>query len=161
YFVQQELPIDWVQSELGDEHEHTDEVITPDQAGPVLPEPNDTLATATATGLRSATPGTFIAHGAIGDNPNVAPTLDVDLYRFQLNAGDPVHIGIDADTFAIASGLDANLQVFDAAGRQVASNDGDSGSSNDPQLNFIATTTGTYYVGVAGFVNFLYNPTVA
>src|SRR5262249_25947517 len=60
----------------------------------------------------------------------------------------------------VGSGLDANLRVFDAAGNQVASNE-DFDGALDPRLDFLAKDAGTYYVGVAGFINYRYIPAVA
>ncbi len=156
YFVRQDLPPGWVQT--GPEDHHHDVTITPAQAGPAPPERNDTLATAVATGLSSTSPGTYVVRGAIGDNKKVDPALDVDLFRFQLNAGDAVHIDIDAVAFG--STLDGVLRVFDASGLQVAANDDTVGDSDDPHVEFVARTSGTYYVGVSGFANGFYNPSV-
>lgn len=156
YFVQPDLPLGWAQAESEDGHD--DPLLRPEDCGAVAAERNDTMATALATGLNSAQPGRFTACGTVGDNPRVADALDVDLFRFQLNAGDMVHIDVDAEPFG--STLDGVLRVFDAAGIQVASNEDPIGDGEDPHLEFVARTSGIYFVGVSGFGNGEYNPAV-
>src|SRR5262249_21916269 len=156
YFVQQDLPLGWIETDPA--AASADPVVKPADTGPAPRERNDTLATAIATGLNSATPATYIAQGVIGDNKHVAPTLDVDMYRFQLSAGDMARIDIDA--FAFASPLDSVLRVFDATGVQVTGNDEPVAGVGDAHLEFVAKTTGTYYVGVSGLANGQYDPAV-
>jgi hypothetical protein len=108
YFVQQELPLRWVQT-APQAVEH-DEVITPAQCGPTPLERNDAIPTAIPTGLSSAAPGTYIACGVIGDNNYHA--LDVDMFKVQVNAGDVLQVDIDAAAFG--SPLDSILRIFDA-----------------------------------------------
>ena len=79
YFVRQALPAFWVQT--APKAPEPDETITPAQCGPRPAERNDTIANAIATGLSSATPGTYLASGEIGDNNY--HELDVDLFRVQ------------------------------------------------------------------------------
>ena len=153
YFVQQELPLDWVQT-APNEIRH-DVIIRPADAGQTPAERNDTLATAVATGLSSATPGTYIVAGEIGDNNH--RVLDVDLFRVQANAGDVIRVDVDAEAFD--SPLDATLRLFDAAGIQLTAST-DVGDVSDPYFEFIAKTTGTYYVGVSGHANADYDPAV-
>jgi hypothetical protein len=51
-------------------------------------EANDTLATATPTGIGTDKVVTFVGQGQIGDNESLAtPSSDVDLFEVQLNAG--------------------------------------------------------------------------
>jgi hypothetical protein len=154
YFVQEALPSNWVQTApAADVH---DDVITPDQAGPTAKEKNDTLATAAATGLSSAAPGRYTATGEIGDDNFQA--LDVDLYKVQLNAGDQLDADVDAAAFG--SPCDSVLRVFDATGRPLAADDDAIGGGTDSHLQYVAQTTGTYYVGVSCFVNGLCDPLV-
>lgn len=126
----------------------------------VLAEPNDTIPFAIASNLSSTNPGTFNNAGVIGDNPNVASGLDVDFIQFQLNAGDQITIDIDAAQ--LGSSLDSILRLFDATGNQLAVSDDSPAPgetfSLDSYLDFTATTSGTYYVGVSGYSNFSYNP---
>src|SRR5205085_3286632 len=95
-------------------------------------------------------------HGQIGDNNYKG--LDVDLYKVQLNAGDQVSADIDAVAFG--SSLDTILRIFDASGRPLAADDDAIGGGTDSHLEFVATSAGTYYLGVSGFVNGLYDPLV-
>jgi len=155
YFVQQELPLGWIQSEE-EEEPHEIDVIPPDLSLPLVAERNDTIPTATATGLSSASPGTYIARGVIGDNKKVLDTLDVDLFQLQLNAGD--RLTVDIDTFEFGSELSAMLRVFDASGVMLLAHDG--GGPAGPHGEFVAKTSGQYYLGVGAFANGLYNPFV-
>ena len=154
YFVQQVLPLDWVQTAPAEER--IDEVLQPADCGPAPRERNETLVTAVATGLSSAAPGRYTARGEIGDNNY--HELDVDLFRVQVNAGDMIRVDVDAEAFD--SSLDGTLRLFDAAGLQVACST-DVGDSSDPYLEVIAKATGTYYVGVSGHANADYDPAVA
>ncbi|HAG81297.1 MAG TPA: hypothetical protein DCL61_09010, partial [Cyanobacteria bacterium UBA12227] len=125
--------------------------------------PGDTLATALNSGLSSANPGTFNLSSQIGNNPHVSPRSDVDMIAFQLNAGGRVTIDIDANQNG--SPLDSVLRIFDSNGNQLAFSDDNAapgeGASLDSYLNFTATQAGTYYVGVSGYWNHNYNPSVA
>ncbi len=128
----------------------------------VLAEPNDTIPFALDSGLSSTSPRPFKDEGAIGDNPNMAPGLDVDFIKIQLNAGD--RLKVDIDTNQITSALNSVLRLFDSAGNQLAFNDdatasGES-SSLDSYIEFAATVSGTYYVAVSGSGNSSDNPSV-
>lgn len=135
-----------------------------DPTDPILRRPNDTIPQAIETGLSSANPDTFSLAGAeIGNNTrNPNPPLDVDMFQFQLDAGDRVRIDIDAND--IGSSLDSVLQVFDESGFfQAFSESGQGpgeGFSNDPYLEFTAPTSGNYYAAVSGSPNYSYNPFV-
>jgi serralysin len=118
-------------------------------------EPNDTIALASDTALVGGQSGTFNTSGAIGDNSNIAAGLDVDLYKLQLNANDRVFVDIDARS--ISSSLNPVLNLFDATGNSIQL-----GiplfAPIDPTIDFIVSTSGTYYVGVSGLDNIDYNP---
>ncbi|HZN32855.1 MAG TPA: PPC domain-containing protein, partial [Pirellulaceae bacterium] len=154
YFVQQQLPLAWIQAEEVEPHEI--EVIPPDASLPLVAERNDTISMATATGLSSATPGTYIARGTIGDNKRIDPLLDVDMFQVQLNAGD--RLRIDVDTWEFGSELASMLRLFDASGAQLLGHDG--GGPAGPFLEFVAKADGLYYAGLASFANGLYDPFV-
>ncbi|HVK10924.1 MAG TPA: pre-peptidase C-terminal domain-containing protein, partial [Gemmataceae bacterium] len=158
YFVRGDLPGGWLQTGLDHGHGHDDEVVTAADAGPPAAEPNDTLATAVPTGLVAGAPGTFKATGGIGDRADLYVPLDVDLYRFQAQAGDRVRVDVDAEAFH--SAMDGVLRVFDANGLQLASNADRAAEAKDPVVEFIAPATGTYYAGVSGFANAQYDPAV-
>ena len=119
YFVRQSLPTFWVQT--APKTPEPDITITPAQCGPAPSEKNDTIPTAIATGLSSAAPGNYIARGQIGDGGQ--KELDVDLFRVQVNAGDLLHVDVDAEAFG--STLDSALRIFDSNGRPVACDDDD------------------------------------
>ncbi|WP_168215697.1 fibronectin type III domain-containing protein [Roseimaritima ulvae] len=91
-------------------------------------------------------------------------SLDVDLFRIDLVAGQTVTIDVDAeqdDTGAYISGLDSYLRVFDSAGMELANNStgtssndssqlGYYGPQRDSYLSFQAPTSGHFYIGVSG-----------
>ena len=120
---------------------------TPPAATPT-PDAGDTLAAAFAV------TGTSRLAGTVGDGS--AGSRDVDLYRVSLRAGQTFVIDIDARSLATPSRLDSFVRVFDASGRQVAYND-DAQGSLDSFLTFVPRVTGTYFVGVSGFLNYRYN----
>ncbi|MDJ0678002.1 MAG: pre-peptidase C-terminal domain-containing protein [Calothrix sp. MO_167.B42] len=131
--------------------------------GSATDEPNDTISQAIATNLSSANPGSILLSGVIGNNPNIPPTSDVDIYELQLEAGDRVTIDIDANEFA--SSLDSILRLFDSNGNEVAVSD-DTPAPGEPfsldsYIDFSAPITDNYYVGVSSFANFGYSPLIA
>jgi len=117
-----------------------------------LSDAGDTLATATAVAVVT---GDVRLAGRIGDNRYGAK--DVDFYRVSLQAGQQFVIDIDARSLAGSSTLDSYVRLFDASGRQLASND-DFGGSIDSYLVYTAPTAGTYFVGVSGYGNAAYTP---
>jgi Tol biopolymer transport system component len=127
-----------------------------------LETPGDTLSTALNSGLSSAHPGTFNLNAQIGDNRNVGANSDVDMVAFQLDAGSRVTIDIDARVNG--SNLDSMLRLFNSSGQQLAHSDDTPAPgetfSVDSYLDFTAQQTGTYYVGVSGYSNSRYNPSV-
>ncbi|MCC0177135.1 DVUA0089 family protein [Waterburya agarophytonicola K14] len=116
-------------------------------------EPNDIIADANDTGVSSEGTRNTVIEGTID------PNSDVDLYRFQANAGEGVIIDIDADEFS--SGLDPILRLFDGSGNELAVSDDNPApgedSSLDSYLTFIPDISGDYYVGVSSFSNFNYD----
>ncbi|MEQ9481247.1 Ig-like domain-containing protein [Coleofasciculus sp. F4-SAH-05] len=100
--------------------------------------------------------GSFFESREIGDNPNFAPGLDIDLYKIQVNAGELLTVDIDAQVNG--STLDSYLRLFDANGNQLAANDDADG--RDSALSLFAPTTGTYYVGVSSEGNEIYDPRI-
>ena len=124
-------------------------------SSPLAPEPNevnDTIPTATQTGLSSDNFGTVSFSGAIGDNPNVDPELDVDLFEVQLDQGDRLIVDIDAR--AIGSSLYSTLRLFNSSGDEVAEND----DYGDALIDFTASASDTYFIGVSGDFNIFYDP---
>lgn len=119
-------------------------------------EPNDTLATAEPVVFTASGSATF--RGArIGDGLHGA--LDVDLYRLDLPRGGLIRAEVVARRLAVPSNLDSYLRLFDAQGNELSSNDEFFGP--DALIDYFVPTGGTYYVGVSGFPNDAYNPTVA
>jgi hypothetical protein len=116
-------------------------------------EPNDTIPEATETGIGLGDHETFIAVGFIGDNPNIAPELDVDLVAFELDAGDRATITV-SDPNAGGTYDTHTVQLFDSSGAALSS------SGIDGGLDFIAGAGGTYYAGVSGALNSEYDPAV-
>ncbi len=119
-------------------------------------EPNDVLV--------QAVPITFNASGAatlsglrIGDG--LQSTRDVDLFRIDLPRGGLITAEVIAKRLPVASTLDSYVRLFDAFGQQIAANDQFFGQ--DSYLDFFVSTGGTYYIGVSGFGNANYTPTIA
>ena len=136
------------------EKSRTPVIVAPPSDILTIDEPNDTIPEAVDTGLDSS--GTFTDSGFIGDNPSVVPTNEVDLLKFQLDAGDRVTIDIDAQV--LGSPLDSRLRLFDSAGNEVAANDDSDGL--DSFIDFTASVSDTYYAGVSSYDNFGYDPFV-
>jgi subtilisin family serine protease len=118
-------------------------------------EPNDTLPTAIAVPPAS---GRVALEGTIGDGP--ASIRDVDLYKVSLAAGQSLTADIDAKKLPGGSTLDSFIRIFSATGQQLASYDDDGGSA-DSYARFVAPSAGDYIIGVSGFGNGSYAPTVA
>ena len=128
-------------------------------------ESNDDLDSAVGVNLNGL-PGTFVGNqGRIGDNPNllVDADADVDLFKLNLSAGDTVTVDTDSDAYATP--VNTYLRVFDSDGNQLVVNDNGAAPGEDPStdsyIEFTAPADGDYYVGVSGFGNFFYDPTLA
>ena len=120
-------------------------------------EPNDSLATATPTGLTSdeaATLGTAVFAAFLGDG--AAGALDVDLYSFVGETGDTITADIDASQ--AGSSLDPILRLFDSGGSLLAVNDDTHGL--DSFIQYVLPSADDYYVGVSGYNNIAYDPNV-
>ncbi|MEL7334428.1 MAG: PPC domain-containing protein, partial [Cyanobacteria bacterium J06560_2] len=132
---------------------------------------NDTLETAVDTGL-SADNSSVTIDGSIAirwrneDEQKADNTEDVDLYSFELAAGESVSIDADSVPFelgGVSQVTAPTLRVFDAAGNELAMGVSDltNGIVSDPEtLTFTATEAGTYYVGVSQYLNDNYDPMV-
>ncbi|MEM9217856.1 MAG: TIGR03118 family protein [Cyanobacteria bacterium P01_F01_bin.150] len=131
-------------------------------------ESNDTIATATLVSLSPDMPHA-IATGSINfdfeNNRDVDATEDVDLYAFELAAGDTIQL--DVDTAGDGSIDLAELILFDSEGNGLAfgsfSNPGpdDAFASFLPYIEFTAVEAGTYYAGVSSTFNVAYDPFTA
>lgn len=128
-------------------------------------EQNDTIATATATGL-TADSATVTINGEISGNffdsdlsLRTDETEDVDMYSVELAAGDVLRI--DTDAQQVGSEADTLVRLFDAEGNALAQNDDaaapdelfNEGIGFDSYLEYTADTAGTYYVGISTFSN--------
>ena len=124
-------------------------------------EDNDTLATATDSGIVPGVNSIFTGNGNIGDSS--FGDNDVDIIELELTARSVLRADIDADL--LGTGFDGILRLFDASGTEIASSDDDPAPgevvTDDPYIEFTIPTSGTYYLGVSGFSNFFYDPTTA
>ncbi|MEM7061673.1 MAG: pre-peptidase C-terminal domain-containing protein [Cyanobacteria bacterium P01_B01_bin.77] len=126
---------------------------------------NDTIATATPTGLTAENPTVTISSEIFGNffDPDLSLRTDisedVDIYSVELAAGDVLQIDTDANQ--IGSEVDTLLRVFDADGNALAQSDDDFAPEElfnpdvgvDSYIEFTAETAGTYYIGVSNFAN--------
>lgn len=109
-------------------------------------DPDNTIAEAIETGVSSLGETSTVVEEEIDS------VFDVDLYKFQLDAGEGITFDVNA-----ASGdsdLDSYLRLFDSEGNQLAfDDDNDRNLSNDTSadsfLNFVADTSGEYIIGVS------------
>ncbi len=112
--------------------------------------------------LSEATPLGSIQTAPISSSAAINPDIDVDLYSFQVQAGQTVDFDIDT-TLNGSGGLGSYLRLFDASGVQLAVNDdanapGENSIGFDAYLRYRFQTTGTYYIGVSNFNNINYDP---
>ncbi|MGD1806506.1 choice-of-anchor Q domain-containing protein, partial [Dapis sp. BLCC M126] len=132
-----------------------------DIASTTFEESNDTLVRATHTGLTLTNPGTYTYSGKIGDNTNLLREDDVDLFKFDLDAGEtirlPSNIEIFEDDGSFVSLVgNAEIQLFDSTGNSIS-------LSSDPDPNYVsyqAVEIGTFYVGISGSGNTNYDPNI-
>ncbi|MDP7288657.1 MAG: S8 family serine peptidase, partial [Phycisphaerae bacterium] len=129
----------------GSDHEHFFQILAPSGAL----EPNDSIATATASGL--AGPGEVSFSAEIGDG--LWWYDDVDLY--QIDITEPLSLIAETDTDLLGSDLDTILRLFDSDGVELAVNDDT--DFPDSEIRYEFDAAGTYYVGVSGYSNFDYD----
>lgn len=118
-------------------------------------EPNDTLATATPSNFTGSGTATFQGL-SIGDG--LSGALDVDLFAINLPRGGLIRATVLAAQLPLPSGFDSYLRLFSATGQELTSNDQFNGP--DALIDFFVTTGGIYYIGVSGFPNDDYDPTI-
>jgi hypothetical protein len=121
--------------------------VTPGAAGP-----SSTLATATPL---SVAPGkTTLLPGSLSD------PADANLYSLQLQQGQQLDVSVfhqgNSPDF-----LDTVLRVFDGSGTEIAYDESFFEPVRDSGQRVYIPQSGTYYVGVSGYPNDLYDPTVA
>lgn len=119
-----------------------------------VPDPNDTIAEATALGALSTTQITL--------SSSITPDTDVNMVSFSVSAGLVVDFDIDT-TLNGTGGLGSYLRLFNAQGTQLAFNNdglapGESVLGFDAYLRYTFDTAGIYYLGVSNFNNILYSP---
>jgi len=135
-------------------------------AEPNVPDvPGDQLSTAQAVNLTPGVSQTLseeVGNGLYDDR-------DVDLYAVSLVTGQSLSADVDAyylDDGSQLSSLDSYLRVFDGAGTELAYSDDATSSDDyyyssvDPYVSITAASTGTYYVAIAGYGNYSYDPTI-
>ncbi|WP_366524901.1 pre-peptidase C-terminal domain-containing protein [Acaryochloris sp. IP29b_bin.137] len=131
---------------------------------------DDTIDTAVETGL-SPNKLNVQVEGSIAVRWRNEPeqradnTEDVDLYSFELVAGETVDINAESVPFelnGISQVTAPTLRLFNAAGEELAISASvlADGVVTDPSLNFTATEDGTYFVGVSQYLNDNYDPLV-
>ncbi|MEM9219344.1 MAG: TIGR03118 family protein [Cyanobacteria bacterium P01_F01_bin.150] len=124
-------------------------------------ESNDTLNTAILVPISTESPKA-IATGSISfdleNNPGVDATEDVDLYSFELTAGDTIKLDIDPSGDVKPVDF-AGLILFDSNGNILAQGELTNPGPDDgfisrlPYLEYTVAETGTYYAGVSAFLN--------
>ena len=146
-----------------------------DSSIPFETEFNDTIADATDTGL-GTDQLSFVMQAEIDSTRQtrnlIDATEDVDMYAFDLVAGDTIAIDIDSIPYMIdgvdrEQRVDTELRLFNEAGEELLLNTEAPApgelfeSGRDAYVEFTATETGTYYAGVALLSNRAYDPMVA
>ena len=104
----------------------------------MIVEPNDIISNAIESGVSSS------GSTNVTVESEIERASDVDIYRFQLDAGDEITLDIDANK--IGSSLDSVLRLFDGLGNELAVND--DSYDLDSLINFAANTTGNFFVGM-------------
>lgn len=118
-------------------------------------EPNDSLDTAEVVAFIGSGSANFSGI-TLGDG--VRAGLDVDLFRVDIPRGGLIRAEIFAQNRLGGSSLDSYLRLFDGVGNELVSNDQFNGQ--DSLVDFFVSTGGSYYVGVSGFGNDDYDPTI-
>ncbi|MEZ6120476.1 MAG: PPC domain-containing protein [Pirellulaceae bacterium] len=117
----------------------------------------DTIATALDT-MFDSSQQVHVIDSQIGDGDQ--RNLDVDLYKFNVEAGDTVTLR--TRPISGRQSMDTILRLFEISigeespWTEIAVND-DFGSLYS-QINYTFATAGTYYVGVSGYPNLNYDP---
>lgn len=98
--------------------------------------------------------------GAIGVDGNSTEVgdRDVDIFRFEVSSGGDVTIEVSSHT-QNPDNFDSLLRLFDRFGKEIAVDD-DGGEGTFSRLD-VSLDPGVYYVGVSGYNNGTYDPTVA
>lgn len=118
-------------------------------------EPNDSLDTAEDVSFIASGSASFTGL-SIGDG--VRAGLDVDLFRVDIPRGGLIRAETFAQNRVGGSTLDSVLRLFDGVGNELVSNDQFNGQ--DSLVDYFVSTGGSYYVGVSGFGNSAYDPSI-
>ncbi|MBS9769349.1 MAG: PQQ-like beta-propeller repeat protein, partial [Trichodesmium erythraeum GBRTRLIN201] len=124
----------------------------------IFKEPNDTITRATHTGLTLTNPGTYTYSGKIGDNTNLLQQHDVDLFKFDLDAGETVSLSSNVEILDDDGNFvgNAEIRLFDSTGSHISLS-----SYPDPNsLTYQALEIGTFYLGISGTGNTNYDPNI-
>jgi hypothetical protein len=97
---------------------------------------------------------------------SIAHTRDVDMYAFDVTAGQTLAFDLDFAPFGATTAMtDSVLRLFDAAGAQLAVSDdanapGETASpARESFIRHTFASAGRFYIGVSAFVNEFYNAT--
>ncbi|MCC6511381.1 MAG: DVUA0089 family protein, partial [Pirellulaceae bacterium] len=122
---------------------------------PITPpnDADDSIAESASLGSVSTTP--------ISTSGNINPDVDVDMYRFNVVAGQVVDFDIDT-VLNGTGGLGSFLRLFNAQGQELAFNNdavapGESTLGFDSYLRYTFPAAGTFYVGVSNATNTTYD----
>jgi subtilisin family serine protease len=130
----------------------------PPPPGQAIGDNNGTLAGAVKVPTLDGNNPYSLGGGIGTDNGQSIGAKDVDL--FQLNVVEAGDLTIDLSSPDGSSSFDSYLRVFDADGKQIATNDDQSPGNLFSGLS-LHVNPGTYYAGVSGYANTKYNPAVA
>ena len=101
----------------------------------------------------------------------IEQATDVDMYAFQVAAGQVVDLDVDTATNGVP-GLGSLIRIFDSSGRELAANN-DAQAPGEPQpppggphfdsffdsyIRYTFPAAGTYYIGVSNWLNDDYDP---
>jgi hypothetical protein len=126
----------------------------PVRSGLVFGESNDVIGRANLIDTAGGSVR-IIGTGEIGDRL-LNPNQDVDMVRIEVRQG--ANLTVQALPSAVGSALDSYLRIFDSVGRQITA--AASSSGGDSRVTLTNLAEGTYYIGVSGAGNQLYNPVV-
>ncbi|HEX2747349.1 MAG TPA: PPC domain-containing protein, partial [Verrucomicrobiales bacterium] len=116
-------------------------------------EPDDTFATANATGITAGSTTIIRASGSNGDGAfgGVPSNGDVDFFKLSANAGQTIQLDLknasDNDDFDSAVGL------YNSAGLLVARNDDVGNGNRGSKINYVVPSSGDYYVCVSNWLD--------
>lgn len=88
--------------------------------------------------------------------PTSVSTADIEMGRFDLRKGDTIVLDLNGRVPESSDNLDSIIRVFNSAGGQIGFDNG-SGSGEDSELVFTATSTGAFYIAATGEGNSTYN----